>query len=137
MKRTEKDIYDFVKEKLDHIDKIIKHKVPNETGLSVLELIATREAYHEVLNFIGTVRVGEEKKIVGTTTVDKAFEKFLLDTCPEVKKKLEVLKIIASKEVDIYYLKKSRNLKKYNDNWNIEGRDLTQAQFDLLKEVFK
>lgn len=31
----------------------------------------------------------ERKKIVGTTTVDKALERFLLDQCPEVKKELE------------------------------------------------
>jgi hypothetical protein len=60
MKRTEKEIYDFVKKKFDYTDKIIKHKVPNGTGLSVLELIATREAYENVLNFIGTVRTKGE-----------------------------------------------------------------------------
>ena len=31
----------------------------------------------------------ERKKIVGTTTVDKALEKFLIDNCPEIKKELE------------------------------------------------
>lgn len=36
----------------------------------------------------------ERKKITGTTTVDKAFERFLLDACPEVKRKLEAFDII-------------------------------------------
>lgn len=58
--KTEKNIYDFVKKKLDHTDKILRHKEPNGTGLSVLELIATREAYEEVLNFIGTIRTKGE-----------------------------------------------------------------------------
>lgn len=59
MKRTEKDIYDFVKKKLEEA----------ETRKSSEEVISDKaiyglnkkiEAYEEVLNFIGTIRTKGE-----------------------------------------------------------------------------
>ena len=61
------------------------------THASHLSKISNRYAYHIFrLDPDGK----ERKKIVGTTTVDKAFERFLLDTCPEVKKKLKAFEVI-------------------------------------------
>lgn len=62
MKRTEKDIYDFTKKKLLECDEMLRHK--REKPLPILkelaskemvEIRAKREAYEEVLNFIGTI----------------------------------------------------------------------------------
>ena len=97
------------------------------------------KAYREVLNFIGTVRTDEEKKIVGTTTVDKAFEKFFLDNCPEIKKKLEALEVLKKKTVNVKLVKALESLEEYN-NMHADSRskfpELTQDEFDLLKEIF-
>lgn len=58
MKRTEKDIYDFVNRKLEEA-KVRRFRQPftsRESG----ELGAKIEAYEEVLNFIGTIRTKGE-----------------------------------------------------------------------------
>lgn len=77
----------------------------------------------------------ENKKIVGTTTLDKALEDFAISCSPTTQKKLKALEIIKRKRVDISDLIHSKNLIDYND-----GRDrklyLTQEEFDLLKEYF-
>ena len=54
MKRTEKEIYDFVAKKLEEakVQRFRQRATSRESG----ELGAKIEAYHEVLNFIGTVR---------------------------------------------------------------------------------
>ena len=84
----------------------------------------------------------ERKTIVGTTTVDKAFEKLLLDNCPEVKKKLKAFEIIKKKTVDMgslaYYIKNSNHaLAFYNKGVANEKKRLTQDEFDLLKEALE
>ena len=86
MEKTGKKIYDFVKKKLDEAkDKLAKigdgYKYSNNLDTECCVLEANIKAYEEVLSFISA-----EPKVVGTTTVDKAFEKFFLDNCPEVKK---------------------------------------------------
>ena len=54
MKRTEKEIYDFVAKKLEEAKgRRFRQRV---TSLESCELGAKIEAYEEVLNFIGTVR---------------------------------------------------------------------------------
>lgn len=59
MKRTEKDIYDFVNRKLEEAkaQRLRQPFTSRESG----ELGAKIEAYHEVLNFIGTIRIDEKK----------------------------------------------------------------------------
>ena len=54
MKRTEKDIYDFVAKKLEEAKarRLRQRATSRESG----ELGAKIEAYEEVLNFIGTIR---------------------------------------------------------------------------------
>lgn len=84
----------------------------------------------------------ERKKIVGTTTVDKALERFLLDACPEVKKKIKALEIIKEKEADLgsllFYIRSSNHpLAFYNKGIVNEKKKLTKDEFDLLKEVMK
>lgn len=57
MKRTEKDIYDFVNRKLEEATKECSH----ETNLYMAGYnYGQKEAYHEVLNFIGTIRTKGE-----------------------------------------------------------------------------
>lgn len=101
--------------------------------------VSNRYAYHIIrLDPDGN----ERKKIVGTTTVDKAFEKFFLDNCPEVKKKLKAFEIIKEKGIDTgslaYYIKNSnRALSFYNEGVANEKKKLTQEEFDILKEELK
>ena len=95
-----------------------------------------KNANAEEIKIVENALKEKEKKIVGTTTVDKALEQFLIDSCPEVKKKLKALEIIKEKEVDIIILKISENLQQYN--LKEEGRvPLTQEEYDLLKEIFQ
>lgn len=52
-----------------------------------------------------------------------------------IEKSLQALEIIDSKRVDTHWLKVCNSLDEYNDNrdeWEIE---LTQEEYDLLKEV--
>lgn len=73
MKRTEKDIYDFVKKKLKENKEDIRLLTEAMNGgclvSAVMEkqdkerlnsLLAKQEAYEEVLNFIGTIRTKGE-----------------------------------------------------------------------------
>ena len=58
MKRTEKEIYDFVAGKLRELkDSFFPQDMQTTMYVQGLE-----EAYHEVLNFIGTVRTEEMSK---------------------------------------------------------------------------
>lgn len=77
----------------------------------------------------------EEKKIVGTTTLDKSLEKFLVDNSEEVRKKLKVFEIMV-KEPYIAV------------NWYIDGTyeeycnailkvKITEEEFNFAKEVLK
>ena len=101
-----------------------------------LSKISNRYAFHIVrLDPDGN----ERKKIVGTTTIDKALERFLLDHCPEVKKKLQALEII-KREPNI--LSAVQGYETYDDFQNDEEPWLdydcvSREEFDLLKEVFK
>lgn len=84
----------------------------------------------------------ERKKIVGTTTVNKALERFLLDQCPEVKKKLKALEIIKEKTVDLgsllYYAKNHNHaLAFYNMGMANENKKLTKDEFHSLKEALR
>ena len=49
-------------------------------------------------------KLEKPKEIVGTTTVDKALEQFLIDSCSEVAKKLKALEIIKKKQVNVLNL---------------------------------
>ena len=65
MKRTERDIYDFVKKKLEEAkDELTKigdgYKYSNNLDTKCCVLEAKIEAYEEVLNFIGTIRTKGE-----------------------------------------------------------------------------
>ena len=130
MKKTEKKIHDFVKKKLeeakDELAKIgdgYKHSDRLDTKCCVLG--AKIEAYEEMLDFISA-----EPKIVGTTTVDKALERFLLDQCPEVKKKLKALEIIKRSISSATSL--DTLLRELLSNGKIN-----QDEFFLLREVMK
>ena len=54
----------------------------------------------------------------------------------ETKKKLKALEIIKEKEVNVFVLLHSGNLKIYNDIVE-DNRKLTQEKYDLLKEALK
>ena len=65
MKRTEREIYDFVKKKLEEAkDKLAKigdgYKYSDNLDTECCVLEAKIKAYEEVLNFIGTIRTKGE-----------------------------------------------------------------------------
>ena len=78
----------------------------------------------------------DNPKIVGTTTISKAFEGFLIKQCPDVEKKLKALEIIKEKQVNVGALYEL-DLKLYNKYVKeINGTPtLTKKEYDLLKEV--
>lgn len=86
----------------------------------------------------------EHKKIVGTTTINKALEKFLLDNCPDAKKKYQVIDIFRRKKVRLDYLEKTETSEQYNHAMKIEfdyreeryaSYLLTDEEYILTKEV--
>ena len=89
----------------------------------------------------------ERKKIVGTTTLDKAIEKFLVDNCPEIKKKLEALEIIKRKStLDFNDIRNADNYDEYLKHFGEVIQEMlkngesvhfaaTKDEFDLLREV--
>lgn len=81
----------------------------------------------------------EMKRIKGTTTFDKAIEDTLINACPNVAKELKALEIIKNKKVNIISLLSSIewcNPSHYNDSVGCPiGGELTQEEYDLLKEV--
>lgn len=131
MRRTKKEIYDFVAKKLEEA-KAQRFRQPFTSRKSG-ELGAKVEAYEEVLNFISA-----EPKVVGTTTVSKALEKVLIDNCPEVKKKLKALEIIKKHNIVVSSLLEMEDADEYNTAWSVDQKnEITQEEFDLVKEVFK
>jgi hypothetical protein len=77
----------------------------------------------------------EEKKIVGTTTMGKALEKFLVDNSEDVKKKLKAFEIMVKEP----YI---------SANWYIDGTyeeycqailkiKITEQEFNFVKEVMR
>ena len=146
MERTGKKIYNFVKKKLDEAkDELAKigdgYKYSDNLDTKCCVLEAKIKSYEEVLKFISA-----EPKIVGTTTVSKALERFLLDQCPEVKKKLKAFEIIKSHANEIRHFKYLRFMAKY---WEENKTEITKEllynydfpytidEFDFLKEVMK
>lgn len=55
------------------------------------------------------------------------------------QKKLKALEIINNKEVAVFFLNKSKDVNDYNNTLKTYGtnQELTQEEYDLLKEVFK
>jgi len=81
----------------------------------------------------------ERKKIVGTTTVDKSFEKLLLDNCPEVKKKLEAFEIIKREPMVLSVVQGYETYDDFQDDeepW-LDYDCVSRDDFDLLKEELK
>lgn len=94
-----------------------------------------KDTLNLIINWMKRGCRNEDPKIVGTT-VDKSFEKLLLDNCPEVKKKLEAFEIIKKKEVNVAWFTYVDNLEDYNKGKFI-GSYLTQYEFFLLREVLQ
>ena len=84
MERIERKIYDFVAKRLEEAK--ARRFRQRATSRESSELSAKIEAYEEVLNF-----VSKEPKVIGTATLDRALERFLVDNCTEVKEKLKKL----------------------------------------------
>lgn len=85
----------------------------------------------------------EMKAIKGTITLDNALEETLIKACPNVAKKLKALEIIKEKQVNVgniihdieeHGLTYQEYLECY-DYYQYGGTQLTQEEFDLLKEV--
>lgn len=74
------------------------------------------------------------KEIVGTTPVDKALEQFLIDSCPEVAKKLKTLKIIRIVCPNIFWVMRTYTYEEYKKKCSDDT--LLQEEYELLKEVF-
>ena len=107
------------------------------THASHLVKISNKYAFHIVrLDPDGN----ERKKIVGTTTVDKSFERLLLDRCPEVKKKLKALEVIRKDPQRALLISDYNNFDEYvndKDPYWIEKELMMKEEFDLLKEVME
>lgn len=101
---------------------------------------------------IALKKLDKPKEIVGTTTVDKALEQFLIDSCPEVAKKLKALTLLDDCDIDVWLIKhcdyenycRVRTLcLKATGNADIDdaNREIinlpTEKEFDFLKEVLK
>lgn len=56
--------------------------------------------------------------------------------CEQVEKSLKALEIIKNKTVDIWLIQNKKTLKQYNLLVD-ESRQLTEEEFDTLKEVLK
>lgn len=95
-----------------------------------------KDTLNLIINWMKRDCRNEDPKIVGTTTVDKALEKFLLDNCPEVEKKLKALEIIKKKLVSVSEVMMTAGVEYYNNGYSEEFR-LTKEEFDLLKEAMK
>lgn len=104
-------------------------------------IIKTPWGYHHIFNkskytldlIIDWMKRGcrnEDPKIVGTTTVSKAFEKLLLDNCPEAKKKIKAFEIIKKSISDKTSLDLLlREALRYGK--------ITIDEYNLLKEVLQ
>ena len=69
---------------------------------------------------------------------NKACPKNCLGNCKECEldeKKLKAFEIIKDKNVDVHWVKICENSKEYNEEKNIWEIELTQEEFNLLKEV--
>ena len=81
------------------------------------------------------------KEIVGTTTVDKALEQFLIGSCPEVKKKLKALEIIKTKLLAGAF--ENGDYSGYamavitSGSEEMKKNMLTEQEYNLLKEILK
>lgn len=69
--------------------------------------------------------------VVDLTPIAKEHNK---EEIEQLKKSLEVLEIIKNKQVNVFVLLHSGNLKIYNDIVE-DNRKLTQEKYDFLKEV--
>ena len=76
------------------------------------------------------------KKITGTTTLNKALEQFLIDSCPDIDKKSKAVEIIKEKclKIDFKVLLASTDYESYCFMLN-STKYLTQEEYNLLKEV--
>ncbi len=85
----------------------------------------------------------EMKAIKGTTTFDKAIEDTLINTCPNVAKKLKALEIIKRTAMKLVSLEDSESGICFNgryaiyDNELYQSIDITKEEYDLLKEVLE
>lgn len=59
MKRTEREIYDYCKLRLKHIKQRLNLLTYSLDGDEIEYLLAEQEAYHDIINFIGSIRTNE------------------------------------------------------------------------------
>ena len=72
------------------------------------------------------------KEITGTTTLNKTLEQFLIDSCPDIDKKLKALEIIKEKK---YSIGKDIFVAEERTANNITFYDISEKEIELLKEV--
>jgi hypothetical protein len=100
-------------------------------GLEALEEIKCDMEYVTRLDFVEPIVRGEVR--------DKLKKIYWreLDQLDRIEKELKAFEIIKDKKVETYHLSRCKTLIEYNSAWDIGGMDLTQDEFDLLKEVLK
>lgn len=100
-----------------------------------------RDMFPKQFDIIETAlkKLDKPKEIVATTTVDKALEQVLIDSCPEVAKKLKALDIIREKPQTLFLIKTGENYDDYLASalYIPYLADIyLKEEYDLLKEVF-
>ncbi len=136
-------------DRLEHLRLGIQHINQDESPAFISQ-------YEEDINIIEAAlkKLEKPKEIVGTTTVDKALEQFLIDNCPEVREKLkdaenykkasETFKKLLSKsgievrfdghkEITIIWYQKDG---KYEDECYYLYKCESREEYELLKEIF-
>lgn len=121
MKRTEKDIYDFVSSRITELRKKLDEHHGILEGDSILDMIQRLEAYEDVINFIGTIRSGNPQSLY-----------------PEVINKDKLVKLIKDKVMCLVNLEDEDywpDGHKYfiYDNELYEREEITQEEFIVLK----
>lgn len=104
-----------------------EHKVDFDTNAIVDKILSTRIKKVDEEVIMQLRNIGEEKGINELILIDES--KVL-----KIIKSLKALEIIKKKEVNVFIFLHSSDLETYNDMVE-DDRKLTQAEFDLLKEV--
>lgn len=95
-----------------------------------------QEALNKFVNNFAEYCVISQHQHLNATNMQTAVEYLARsEECKTIEKSLKALEIIKGKTVDIWLIQ-NKNLKQYNSMID-ESRQLTQEEFELLKEVLE
>lgn len=95
------------------------------------------EALKKFVNIFAEYCVKTQHQEMNATNMQTAVEYLARsEECRTIEKSLKALEIIKKKTVDIWLIQNKKTLKQYNSMVD-ESRQLTQEEFDLLKEVLE